>query len=279
MNFINKLLKQEKYLYHCNFCGKGLIGSDEGKFLQEWVFYQLERAGYIWILRKKEKKRVNRKPITDQRGETKWVACMDCFPPILKAIENHKEITEEDFKESGKSTFTDFRDNKVYYIVRIGNQIWMAENLAFKCESGCWSYENDESNASKYGYLYNWETANKVCPSGWHLPSDAEWKTLISYLGGAEIAGWKLKENGLLNWNPGNESATNESGFAALPAGFYKYRLNSYNELEVGTYFWCSTKYNNNTVLSYNLWCDKGRAFSNLFDKQLGLSVRCIRDY
>jgi len=279
MNFFNKVFNKEKYLYHCNFCGKGLTDSDGGKFLQEWVFYQLERVGYIWILKKKEKRVVKRKPIVDPSGKAKWIACMDCYPGVRRNLEISIKSDEENFNKEGKSTFTDFRDNKVYYTVKIGDQIWMAENLAFKCGSGCWSYENDESNANKYGYLYNWETANEVCPSGWRLPSDAEWKTLVNFLGGPEIAGWKLKENDLLNWEQGNEKATNESGFTALPAGFYKYFMNSFNALGINTSFWSSTKYSDNSALGHEMWCDSGTAFSNIGNEQLGLSVRCIRDY
>ena len=96
-------------------------------------------------------------------------------------------------QESG--TFTDPRDGKVYKTVTIGTQTWFAENLAYKLSNGCYAYRQNEYNVSKYGYLYLYETAKNACPSGWHLPNDIEWNSLINFLGGKEVAGVKLKQN------------------------------------------------------------------------------------
>ena len=79
---------------------------------------------------------------------------------------------------------TDLRDGKIYKVTTIGTQKWMAENLAYKTEKGCWAYDNNVANVKIYGYLYNWETAKKSCPKGWHLPSKTEWEILINFLGG-----------------------------------------------------------------------------------------------
>jgi uncharacterized protein (TIGR02145 family) len=116
-------------------------------------------------------------------------------------------------------TFKDPRDGKTYKTVKEGNQIWMASNLAFKAGSGCWAYDNNNANAISYGYLYTWETAKKVCPAGWHLPSMAEWTTLTDFAGGDKTAGNKLKEAGSKHWASPNQGATNASGFTALPGG------------------------------------------------------------
>ena len=110
----------------------------------------------------------------------------------------------------GYGQLTDERDEKTYKTVIIGEQEWMAENLAFIPDSGVFStYRNDTTKISKYGYLYDWETAKEVCPTGWHLPSNAEWFVLTNFLG-EEVAGTKMKSN--TGWQH-NGNGTNESGF------------------------------------------------------------------
>ncbi len=112
-------------------------------------------------------------------------------------------------------TFTDSRDNHIYKWVKNGTQTWMAENFAFKPSSGeFWAYNNDTTNVAIYGYLYSWETAQTIAPAGWHLPSQTEWETLVSFLGGSDAAYAKLLEAGTVHWGSPN-SATNISGFTA----------------------------------------------------------------
>jgi len=116
-------------------------------------------------------------------------------------------------------TFTDTRDGRTYKTVIIGNQTWMAENLNYKAETGSWFYNNDSSIGAIYGRLYDWETALKVCPTGWHLPSDIEWTELADSLGNSKVGG-KMKVPGTLYWKAPNTDATNVSGFSALPGGY-----------------------------------------------------------
>lgn len=116
----------------------------------------------------------------------------------------------------GISTFTDPRDNQTYAVVQIGEQCWLGENLNYVTPtSACFDFGGDDCNT--FGRLYDWQTANTVCPQGTHLASSAEWETMIEYLGGASVAGGKLKS--LQLWESPNTGASNASGFSALPGG------------------------------------------------------------
>jgi uncharacterized protein (TIGR02145 family) len=98
------------------------------------------------------------------------------------AITNKEDLPVQ-VRETG--TFTDTRDGKIYKTIKIGEQWIMAENFAYKPENGnFWAYNNDTANIAKYGYLYDWETAKKIAPQGWHLPTESDWKTLRASLGG-----------------------------------------------------------------------------------------------
>lgn len=143
--------------------------------------------------------------------------------------------------ETEMETFTDSRDGKVYNIVEIGNQTWMAQNFAYKPTDGYWAYNNDENNVSTYGYLYTLETAKSICPDGWHFPSLDEWNELIDYLGGFEQAGNKMKEAGGAHWNSedyGNSAITNSSGFTGLPGGNWDESFANFNYLGLYGFWW-----------------------------------------
>lgn len=192
-------------------------------------------------------------------------------------------------------------DGNSYNVVKIGTQVWMAENLkATKLNDGtaitlvadnnawkasatpayCW-YGNDATvNKNKFGALYNWYTVstNKLCPKGWHVPSDAEWTTLTTFLGGESIAGGKLREKGFVHWEKPNEGATNESGFTALPAG---YRNNNGGFANVGFFgFWWSATEYAAAPASWARSAGGGDAtILKLFNlKKNGYSVRCVKD-
>lgn len=121
--------------------------------------------------------------------------------------------------------------------VKIGNQIWMAENLNIPTNTGSKVYNNNKNYEKIYGRLYDWETANKLCPEGWRLPTWEDWNELITYYGGYHIAGKRLKSK--LYWD---EEKTGEIGdllFNALPAGFYTgFEDGSYMGLKSQTRFW-----------------------------------------
>ena len=190
------------------------------------------------------------------------------------------ELENEDFDEVNSNEFADFnsfidnRDGKVYNTVQIGDQVWMAENLAYEPSSGnYWAYADDQSYVEKYGYLYDWETACKACPDGWHLPSNDEWNTLIEHLGGKNVAGKKMKStNGWQN----NSGGTNESRFSGLPGGFRSADGSSHNHGEIG-YWWSNLETSNFSAvgryLDSNPSCLYPRYSSS---KEHGKSVRCV---
>jgi uncharacterized protein (TIGR02145 family) len=154
-----------------------------------------------------------------------------------------------------------------------------------KLTTGAWSfYNNDAANNTKYGKLYNWyavsptTNGNKnICPTGWHVPTDAEWTILTDYLGGVSVAGGKMKEVGNTNWIGGNIGATNTSLFTGLPGGSRSSNGYYYYIGEKG-YWWSSAEYNSYYAWFHNLSYFDWAAYSNSSNKSYGLSIRCIRD-
>jgi len=176
--------------------------------------------------------------------------------------------TLEDF-----DNFTDPRDDQVYRTVKIGNQIWMAENFNYNAP-GSKFYYNDPKNAEKYGRLYDWETAMKVAPSGWHLPSDAEWQMLVDFAGGSEVAGTKLKaKNG---WNE-NGNGTDDYSFSTLPGG----DGNSYGNFSFVGYsgvWWSSSESNASNAWCRNVCCGSSGVYKGNYSKSDLFSVRCLKN-
>jgi uncharacterized protein (TIGR02145 family) len=189
------------------------------------------------------------------------------------------------------------QDGNSYATIVIGSQEWMAENLRtttyFNGDTipniplsstwglGAWEhYNNDNLYENPYGKLYNWfavTDSRKLCPTGWHIPTDAEWTTLTNYLGG-NIAGGKMKSTGTQYWTLPNVDATNASGFTGLPAGK---KINTYLEIGESALWWSSTPYYTSTInngwyrsLSYS----NGDIIRNHTTQHNGLSVRCIKD-
>jgi len=172
---------------------------------------------------------------------------------------------------SGSDTLIDARDGKRYKTVWIGSH-WMAENLNYEVE-GSICYDNSDSNCDTYGRLYNWETAMKACPSGWHLPSDSEWQALMNFAGGSEVAGKKFKAKS--GWNdPGN--GTDEFGFSALPGG-YGYDGNL-NDVDINGYWWSSSSSSSYGAYTRDMsYLNSGVRRLN-YRKSYFFSVRCLQD-
>jgi len=204
-------------------------------------------------------------------------------------------------------TFVDQRDGQEYEWVRIGDQVWMAENLNYDQNSygNDWCYDNDSSYCDKYGRLYDWEAVMQgesssdknpsgvqgVCPDGWHVPSDEEWKELEMELGmshtEADDAGYrgtnegsKLAGNASL-WKDDdltNNSEFGSSGFKALPGG---YCHNFVGFSFIGNYgnWWSSTKGSSKSVWYRSLYYSGSDIFRNhITNLDFGFSVRCVRD-
>jgi uncharacterized protein (TIGR02145 family) len=177
-------------------------------------------------------------------------------------------------KVSVQPPFTDLRDEKKYEIVKIGNQVWMAENLAYAAE-GSKCYNNDPKKNKEYGRLYDWETAKKACPPGWHLPSDTEWQELVDFAGGYKIAGKKLKAKS--GWNENGNDGTDDYGFAALPGGS-GYSNGYFSGANRGGIWWSATEDNTSLAWDRAISYDIEDASKGHDDKTHFFSVRCVQD-
>jgi len=191
-------------------------------------------------------------------------------------------------------------DGNTYKTVKIGTQVWMAENLkTTRYNDGiniplitndtswrnrtapgyCW-YNNDETTyKGTYGALYNGYTVNtgKLCPTGWHVPVWEEWQELRTFLGDTITGGGKLKESGTAHWLAPNKGADNSSGFTALAAGI-RYFEGSYSSVLYYTSIWSSTEISSNDEWYLSLYF--GDAVVNLshISENYGFSVRCVKD-
>ncbi len=205
------------------------------------------------------------------------------------------KITVE-YPFAGEPTVTDIDDN-IYNTVKIGTQVWMAENLKttrfnhgdniplvtdktewslLSTPAFCW-YNNEETHKETYGALYNWFAAKTgfLCPEGWHVPTDAEWAVLTDYLGA--MAGGRMKETGTAHWNAPNTDATNESGFTALPGSLRDYD-GIFSGLRSYAHWWSSTGHNSIYAYSRAVNYLQNTVWRQTPYRQRGCSVRCVRD-
>ena len=204
-------------------------------------------------------------------------------------------------------TMTDSRDNKTYKTVKIGDQIWMAENLNYADSTKTpsllmrsWCYNNIAANCDVAGRHYTWsavidsvklywkenvdcgygkicslpDTVHGICPLGWHLPTETEWKTLFAKVGGSLTAGKILKSQ--TGWNS-NGNGTDGVGFSALPASDRSSNGDFTNDGNYA-YFWGATDYSSNRACYINLLYSDDGAFLSSSPKSAGLSVRCVKD-
>ena len=187
---------------------------------------------------------------------------------IAKTISQTNNNTQQNFTNQ----FTDKRDGKVYKTVEVGKQIWFAENLAFKSNSGCWAYDYDTINVAKYGYLYNWETANKVCPVNWHLPTDDEWKQLEMELGMSQNDADTTGFRGIIG-----DKFKAQTGFAATMGG-YRSGSGSFDGVGRDCYCWTASSDSINNVWYRLIFKNNAEVYRFSYLSSYGFSVRCIRD-
>ena len=195
----------------------------------------------------------------------------------------------------GATTFTDPRDGQTYNIVTIGDQTgkkgsgdqtWFAENLNFIAAAHSSWYDSSSANGVVYGRLYTWSIARAVCPDGWHLPSDEEWKTLEMNLGMSQSEadkedtfrgtdeGKKLKSKD--NWYS-NGNGIDNVGFAALPAG-YGGQNGYFDFLGLRAHWWSNTVYSHEQAWSRSISYSNDRISRKYAVKETKYSVRCVKD-
>jgi uncharacterized protein (TIGR02145 family) len=192
----------------------------------------------------------------------------------------------------------------VYNTVQIGTQCWTRSNLKVskyrngdnisnitdnaawsQTSTGAWcNYDNDAANDALYGKLYNWYAVSDsrgICPTGWHVPSDAEWTTLTTFLGGESVAGGKMKSTATQptpgGWNAPNTGATNSSGFTGLPGGD-RNSGGEFGYLGEDGLWWSSSVAGPGDAWARLLSDNKANLYRGSDGSRLGFSVRCVRD-
>ena len=183
-------------------------------------------------------------------------------------------------------SLVDSRDGQVYKIIKIGQQIWMAQNLNYAdsvrtptLAGNSWCYKDKVENCALLGRFYNWEGAQEVCPEGWHLPTSGEWKTLEGKFGGNTVAGKYLRAR--LGWRFRN--GADEYGFSAIPTGGrFAEELNDstagYLYLGHEAFFWSSSTMDEKMAFRMNISYSSDYSHIGMYNKFFGHSVRCLKD-
>jgi len=175
-----------------------------------------------------------------------------------------------------KGNFTDARDGHVYRWAMFGKKAWMLGNLNYKTQAGSWLYGDDTSKAAPYGRLYDWTTAQKACPKGWHVPGDNEWEALITYLGGDAVAGGKLEAMDSIPkaFRPAKAGETDT--FITLLAGV-RHTDGKFTGLGIWGGYWSST--HTLDIVNNYLFTRNGKAIGRSSnDIHTAFSVKCVRN-
>lgn len=220
-----------------------------------------------------------------------FIALMCCTSVILTSSCTRTENQDP-------TSVTDI-DGNVYSVIRIGNDLWMAENLRTTryndgtaittgLSAADWAantsgayvlYDNNPANNAIYGKLYNWYavSTDKLAPEGWHVATSADYDNLVDAIGGLSVAGGNAKSTSSL-WNAPNTGATNSSGFSGLPGGKASYLGANFTQLGTTGYWWCRDERNSGQA-DYKVLQDDLASFNgNAANKPFGYSVRCVRN-
>ncbi len=234
------------------------------------------------------------------RPEVATQARLDSLADQLQSRLAEVERSLAMLRTCGTLTVTDY-DGNVYNVVEIGGQCWLRENLrsthyadgtpvaegkstTSETEGYYYHYNQSGAAADVYGLLYNWTAAMRgagqertqgICPDGWHVPSVAEWNRLADTLGGASVAGGKLKAMGTELWAAPNTAADNASGFSALPAGYLK--SGQFAGRGTDACFWTSSADGAGTAFYRQLLSASGSLYDFSYSRSCGHSVRCVK--
>lgn len=225
-----------------------------------------------------------------------WTFCLAILGVLMILSSSCKK------KDNNNPTTVTDQDGNVYNTITIGMQVWMAENLKvtkyrngdpipnvkdtlqwMNLVTGAFCNNNTSGHAAgAYGLLYNWYAAidsRNIAPAGWHVPSQAEWATFISTLGGENVAGGKVRESGTTHWKSPNTGATNESGFTALPGG-ERNEFGTFNAIGTEAVWWSTSKESgsdNYALGAFTLFLSLDMRECHGLKIQ-GYSIRCIKD-
>lgn len=293
--------------FKLNRIGKGMYivkATFDGKTYSEKIIsqstsnYQIEltysgNSGIFQGTSKLKRAKVERLWQYNTGDRLKFQGTSGKYSTIVMDIPTQSKTIQFDFVECTDA------DGNNYPVVKIGNQIWSAENLrTTKYRTGdiipqifddkdwdspyslniggyCW-YQNNTNNIKFFGALYQYSTimdSLRIAPIGWHIPTNDEWETLISYLD-ANSAGDKLKESGKTHWEQPIQAGTNESGFSAGPGG---YRYNGFFGIGSEGYWWSSTEFSASDAYRIGLKINDPSCQITSINKLYGLSVRCIK--
>jgi len=237
-------------------------------------------------------------------GQTTATAALNALLPV----QSQSTTNGATLKSNGTNTYWDNfsaagtvqdQSGNFYNTVAIGTQVWFKENLRTKkyrngnniivktntdtstLVGQMYYYGNDSlTNYPVYGALYNWmatQVSDSLCPTGWHVPTDAEWTTLTTYLLGEGVAGGKMKSIGTTYWNSPNTGATNETGFSVLPGGG-RGSDGIFSSIRSNAFFWSATEYEVTHAYFRALFNANGFGLSLTANKSDGLSVRCLKN-